>query len=303
MDAVAVEQGRASKGASARGSGPSGGSSGAPKARLAGTLRAGSRAALVVLLAVLAQACATGAGPEEVAERERIEKQAKAKYNLGMGHLRRGRTEAGLRELLKSAEMRPDDPWTHLSLGEAYRRKGRTEESIHHLQKVLELEPDRVSTLNQTARLNLSGIHIQRGEYAQAAELARGLVEEPTFEAPWRGLTNLGWAQYRLGQLDEAQRHLEQAVQYNPRYWPALLNLGILEDDRGRRLEALRLFKEVLALEPGPYVEAEVHYRTAEIFIALGEQEKALPHLVASAEVEPKGTWSRKSEEYLELLR
>jgi len=279
MDAVTVEQGPARR------------------------LRVGARAGLVVLLAVLGQACATGAGPEEIAERERIEKQAKAKYNLGIDHLRRGRTEAGLRELLHAAEMRPDDPWTHLALGEAYRRKGRTEESIQHLQRVLGLEPDPVSTLNQTARLNLSGIHIQRGEYAQAADLARNLVEEPTFEAPWRGLTNLGWAQYRLGEVDAAKRHLEQAIQYNPRYWPALLNLGILEDDRGRRLEALRLFKEVLALEPDPFVEAEAHYRAAEIFIALGEQEKALPHLVASAEVEPKGTWSRRSEEYLELLR
>jgi len=299
----AVEQDRARSGAPAIRSRRSGSVSGAPRARLAGVLRAGTRVGLVVLLAVLGQACATGGGPEAIADRERTEKQAKAKYNLGVGHLRRGRTEAGLRELLRAAEMSPDDPWTHLALGEAYRRKSRTEESIHHLQKVLELEPDSVATLNQTARLNLSGIHIQRGEYVQAAELARGLLAEATFEAPWRGLTNLGWAEYRLGQVDEAKRHLEQAIQYNPRYWPALLNLGILEDDRGRRLEALRLFKEVLALEPSPFVEAEVHYRTAEIFIALGEQEKALPHLMASAEVEPKGTWSRKSEEYLELLR
>ena len=103
--------------------------------------------------------------------------------------------------------------------------------------------------------------------------------------------------------LTDARRNLALAVEYNERYWPALLNLGILEAEEGRQVEAMSLFQEVLDLDPLPLVKAEVHYRMGQIFIALGQQQKALPHFVASAEVEPKGQWGKKSEEYLKLLR
>ena len=65
----------------------------------------------------------------------------------------------------------------------------------------------------------------------------------------------------------------------------------------------MALFQEVLNLDPAPLAQAEVHYRMGQIFIALGQQQKALPHFVASAEVKPKGQWGKKSEEYLKLLR
>ena len=93
------------------------------------------------------------------------------------------------------------------------------------------------------------------------------------------------------------------ARDYSDRYWPALLNLGILEDAEGRKLEALDLFLKVIELEPGPLATAEANYRAAEIFIALGQQDKAIRHLAAVGESEPNGKWGEKSEQYLKLLR
>ena len=55
------------------------------------------------------------------------------------------------------------------------------------------------------------------------------LYDDPTFTQPWRALTNWGWCSYKLGEVEEARRRLDLAIDYNSSYWPTLLNLGILD--------------------------------------------------------------------------
>lgn len=229
---------------------------------------------------------------------ELASKQASAKYNMGIDHLNNGRNALAVREFRASLALEPDDAWTHFGLAEAYRRTGRTEEAVDHLHRAMELKPD-----FHSARLNLSGVLVQQHKYEEAAEQAQILLDDPTFATPWRALTNLGWCQFRLGDRVEARKNLQLAIEYHERYWPALLNLGILEEAEGRKLEALSLFLKVIDLNSGPLAHAEAHYRSAEIFISLGQQEKAVRHLVAVAENEPNGKWGEKSEKYLDLLR
>ena len=52
-----------------------------------------------------------------------------------------------------------------------------------------------------------------------------------------------------LRRPDLAERELAAALALNPRYVPALLNLGNLHEDRGRRAEAREAYQRVLALE------------------------------------------------------
>ena len=49
----------------------------------------------------------------------------------------------------------------------------------------------------------------------------------------------------------EAEAELHAALALNPRFAPALLNLGNLHEDRGRRDPARRAYDQALALEPG----------------------------------------------------
>lgn len=147
------------------------------------------------------------------------EKQAEARYNMGIDHLNNGRTALAVREFLASLELEEADAWTHFALAEAYRRQGRTDDSVYHLTRSMELKGD-----FHSARLNLSGVYIQRGEFEKAAAECQILLDDPTFAAPWRALTNLGWAQFRMGDRETARDNLRMASQYNERYWPALLN-------------------------------------------------------------------------------
>ena len=53
-----------------------------------------------------------------------------------------------------------------------------------------------------------------------------------------------------LRQHAEAERELRLALAINPAYTPALLNLGNICEDLGRRAEAFTIYARILALEP-----------------------------------------------------
>ena len=248
----------------------------------------------VLVLAALALGCASpGRSPQQVAEHK-----SRTHYDMGSNHLAAGRTAVALREFLAAERITPDDPWIHHGLAEAYRRKGRLEDSERHLLRALELRTD-----FHEATLNLSALYIQMERYDESAALAARLVEDPTFPAPWRAYTNQGWALLKLGRQADARRALSLAIDHHPSYWPALLNLGILEAEAGRPLEALSLLERVLEIGPGGGPEAEVNYRVAEIHVRLGNRDDAVRHLTAAADGPSRSPWVKQSGDYLKLLQ
>lgn len=253
----------------------------------------GQIAALALALGSLA--CASGSGPDTKDFRWR---KARVHYDIGIDYMTHGRFALAIRELHRAEEIDPKDRWIPLALAEAYRRKGRVDEAEQYLQRALEIDPD-----FQTAQLNLGALYIQAERYEDAIPILHRLADEPTFPDPWRALTNLGWAEYKLGRFAEARLHLDQALDYNPGYWPARLDLGILQAHEGHPLQALETFGQVLEREPGRYAEAEVHYRMAEIYISLGRRDRAIEHLTAARERHPRGLWGKRSAEYLKILR
>lgn len=256
--------------------------------------RRGRRAlGLGLALALAAGAgCATGGGPSEA------ERRARSHYNVGVQHLERGRAALAIRAFQAAQDLTPDDGWVLLGLAEAYRRKGHLEEAEHWLDRALELRP----RFHQ-ALLNRSALAIQRGRYEQAVELADRLLGDATFPAPWKALTNKGWAQLQLGRVGAARESLEEALDYYGGYWQAELNLGILEARAGSPGKALEHFRRVVELEPGPLAEAEANFRMGEVYASLGERGRAVQHLTAASRARPSGPWGKRSEDTLERLR
>ncbi len=256
-------------------------------------------AAILIALTVAGLGCVTWNSRAREAEHEKNLKRAQARYNLGVDYLGKGETALALRELLYAQELNPSTAAPYFAAAEAYRRQGRVAEAEESLLRAVELAPD-----FQEARLNLSALYIQLGRYEQAVTETQTLLDDPTFPAIWRALTNKGWAKFKLGEVAEARNTLELALQYRPSYWPTLLNLGILEDDAGHHMEALQYFQRVVDGEPGLSMLAEVNYHMGEVYVALGRRNLAVQHFLASAGTgERGGPWGDRSEEYLRLLR
>jgi len=248
------------------------------------------------LIALLAAGCAGPSGPTET--KPDPKNQARTRYDLGVDHLRNGRPPLAIRELTAADQLNPNDPYTKHALGEAYRQRGLLPNAIEQLERALVLKPD-----FQGAALSLSAAYIQSERYDDAIVVARRLVDDPTFGAPWQPLTNIGGAQYKLGRVAEARDAYEQAIDFRPTYWRALLGLGILEAEQGNRARALELYRAVLDQRPGPYADAEVNFRIGEIYVAEGRNEQAVAHLTAAAENKASGEWGKRSEEVLKVLR
>ena len=89
---------------------------------------------------------------------------------------------------------------------------------------------------------------------------------------------------YETGQLDEAEKHLSNAVRLSPTYAKALSNLGRVYIKQGKTNEAISCFTNLLRQNEN---SADGHYDLA---LSLGMQKKydeAIKHLTRTLETEP----------------
>ena len=135
-------------------------------------------------------------------------------------------------------------------LGEAYERTRRYDEAADQFQAVLEIQPE-----NSTAMNYLGYMWADNGEnLEQALELVRRAVALDPDNGAY--VDSLGWALFRLGEFEEARRHLEQANQLAPEDSTILEHLGdvyVALGDTGRAREA---YEHALAINDEENVEA-----------------------------------------------
>lgn len=254
-----------------------------------GMLRA---AWLAVGLALAGLGCATTG---KVSEHDAA--KATSRLEIGGDHLANGRSALALREFLAAEKLDPKSARVQYALADAYLARGKRELAEQHARRSLELFPD-----YHDARLFLAALLLVERRYADAIPECDHLINDPTYEAPWSALTNRAWAEFKLGRADEARETLALAREYRQDYWPATLALAIIEQDTGRRTEAIRLYQDIIAKNPGPAVESEVNYRIAELYVKLGKRREAVGHLTTSVARAPESQWARKSQEYLKRL-
>lgn len=230
--------------------------------------------------------------------------ESQAKRDLGIDYLRSRRTAMAIRELKASLALDARDPTTHLWLGEAYRRKGRTELAESYLRQALDHAPESGnSRVEQEARLTLSALLSQLGRYEESLEHCEPLSNDPTLSTPWRALNNCGWALMQLDRVDEAQEYFDEALEYFPRFGPAILNLGILQTRKGDRVAAIKTLERALESTLDGAGRAEARYRLGELCVALGRREDAVEHFRVAAQRAPNLEWGSQSQAYLDLLR
>jgi Tfp pilus assembly protein PilF len=250
---------------------------------------------LLVAALLMSTGCVSTAEREDIALKAR---QANSHLEIGIDHMTNDRVASAVRELRVAASLDPKNPRIQAALAEAYIRKGHVEEGEKHLIRAIEIFPE-----YHDARLNLSGLYLMIGRYAEAATQSQILIEDPTFPGVWRAYTNRALAEIGLGNDAVAREQLEYAIEYHRDYWPALLSLGILETNSGRKREAIGYFEMVLNQKPDPNARAETNYRLAEIYVSLGQRGKAVAHLKTALANMPDGEWGRKSKSYLKILQ
>ncbi len=246
--------------------------------------------------AVLLVACATTS--------PKLRERAETHRQLGEIKLARNQVELAIREYKTSLELYKNDPETHFGVSEAYRRKGVFDLAEHHLHQALRLDPENVD-----ARLNLGVVYLQMERWQDAIKVNSALIKDPTFYRPGRALVNRGWAHYKSGNAELAQRDYGEALKQGGASLYAHMNLGILYYSRGETVDAVNEFERVVELlrDRSPEMfgasEAEARFRLAQAHVKLGHHAEAIEQLEVAEKRGGEGQWGRKSGEYLAVLR
>jgi tetratricopeptide (TPR) repeat protein len=127
----------------------------------------------------------------------------------------------------------------------ALARQGRVVEAIEAYTRLLRRRPDLPNSwYNLAVQQRRAGAFREAlASYQQALDHG---VKQPEEVHLNRGVIFSD----HLREYAAAERELTQALTLNPSYLPALLNLGTLHEDLGRRESALAAYEKALAVDP-----------------------------------------------------
>lgn len=254
---------------------------------------------LTIVFALVQTGCMTVVvDPSLPTEAEKLLFQAEARRDLGMDYLAKGHNAIALRELVFAAKSNPKDPKTQLWLGEGYRRQRHNDKALAAMLRAIEIKPD-----YQEAHNNLSAFYLQLERYEDAIAHAQILIDDPLYPWPWTAYSNRGRAELSLGRIDDARESLQMALEFRRDFWPASLNLGILEREAGNTLKAVKHLRRVIKHPIGHGPRAEASFHVAQILISMGRREKAMKYFAVTVRTDPEGPWAEESRDYLKVLR
>jgi len=144
-----------------------------------------------------------------------------------------------------TAKAYPKDTATQLALSDLYNDAGRDGDAERTLRQYLEVEPANAEALNY-----LGYLLANRG---RALDEAVRLVERALAADPGNPayLDSLGWAHFRRGDLNEAEKYLSPAAEQLPRNAVVQDHLGDMLAGQGRWLDAIAAWTRALAGDGG----------------------------------------------------
>lgn len=144
-------------------------------------------------------------------------KNVTALYNLGRIELDNGSHDRALPRLTLAASLAPTDVPIRIALAEAFAMSG----NHARAREVLRQQPVQAGELVAMARAASA-----QGRYANARAILAGLDPDPEHAAEWNAV--YGYASYKLGAPEQAERSLRRAIELNPQQEEYWLNMGEL---------------------------------------------------------------------------
>jgi tetratricopeptide (TPR) repeat protein len=162
----------------------------------------------------------------------------------GRMRLEWGQQEEAIKLLQRALQQDGATPPMRYWLASAYQDAGREGEAEALLRQLLQEEPDFVPALNFLGyMLADDGRDLQ-----EALKLTRRAVRADPANGAY--VDSLGWAHFRLGELDLAKQYLERAARLIPNDATIFEHLGDLYSARGEHDAARRVYRRALELQP-----------------------------------------------------
>lgn len=189
----------------------------------------------------------------------------------GVQYMEAGQFEFALQDLQHAVELDPKNPEAHNALGVLFERLNRSAEAEQQYQQALSLDSGNANTLNNYGRF-LCG----KGQYEKAMGCFSQIIDSRLYGQPWIVLTNAGLCARSQGRRAEGEEFLRKALEANPTFAPALLEMARVSLDAGQYLSARAFLQRY---EAAGAMGADALWIGAQTEFALGNTEAATDYI------------------------
>jgi len=186
---------------------------------------------LCVIATLLLAACASS--PEVKDEKHKADVAAKANTELGVEYLRDGNYELSKTKLEKAIELEPNYAPAHDAIAVLYEKVGENKLAEKHYKRSLRLKPDSARAHN-----NYGQFLCFQNRHKEATKEFLKAADNPFYATPEVPLANAGMCAARIPDLAEASNYYRQALEKNPEFGPALMQMAIIRYEEGNYLGA-----------------------------------------------------------------
>lgn len=249
-----------------------------------------------VWTAVFLAACASsspGSGPSAPAV-EKNKAAAEAGRNLGEAYLAGGNLMAALRELKKAEAYDPEDHITQFDIGLVYFYRERYDQAIQYFEKAIRLKPDYAPAVN-----SLGNAYLEKGEWDNAIEAYRKIVEDVFYGTPHFAVSNMALAYYQKKEYPQAEKYFLEALKLKPDFTNALGGLGMTYIAMGRHADAVQKLER--AVRGNPKLP-QLHYELGRAYRGLGDRQKAREEFQRTVELAPESPMGDEAQRQIKEL-
>lgn len=234
----------------------------------------------------------------------KAEKDAVLHLQIGTTLFSNRKYPEALVELLMAEKLDPENATVQNNLALTYFVRDRFDLALRHIDRAISLRPDYTEARNNRAR-----ILIERGSYAEAIEEARRVTADLTYQYPIRGWTNISLAHFRKGDFKSAKDAATEAlkVERTNCFAQTLLGRSLLElsasnstsgflKDAAETLDRAVVVCRAEGDDEAAYFAGLAQYK-------LGKSAAAVARLQEVLRDYPNGSYTRKAESLLEIIK
>ncbi len=228
-----------------------------------------AKVAIVAIVAMLLAGCVTSdtGTPDSKASPAEA---ARINYELGAEYMRQGNLELARERLERAVSQNPDLAAARSALALVYDKQGDTELADDQYRSAVRLAPNDASVQNTYAVFLC-----KRRRYDEAVDYFTRAASNGRYGTPEAALTNAGVCLLQKPDPVAAENYFRRALQRDPGYSEALLQMASLSLDRGNPLRARAFVERYLDQHPP---SPEILWVGLRAERALGDREAAARH-------------------------
>jgi len=190
---------------------------------------------------------------------------------LGLGYLERGEYDRAIENLNSSIHADPASSEALFARGRAYQHMGEFQAAFHDYDSADQLVPKPIPKA-------CKGYCLSRIKSYRAAIAPYQLALKAGYNSPAILYNNIGFSHLMLGQLDEAEKNLQRAIQLDDRLQAAHYNMVMIFQRRvahGQTLSNAAFVCATRAIEIGPPT-ADLYHNVAALYAMAAKQNPTL---------------------------